>query len=78
MSTVTTTTAQSTASTGLAVPAATPAPAFAVRVRLGAGQADVSFDAVDPARDAALVQGWLAHPRSAFCTKTSRWPWSIA
>ncbi|WP_426308615.1 GNAT family N-acetyltransferase [Cellulosimicrobium sp. E-16] len=66
MSTVTTTTAQSTASTGLAVPAATPAPAFAVRVRLGAGQADVSVDAVDPARDAALVQGWLAHPRSAF------------
>ncbi|MCO7271822.1 GNAT family N-acetyltransferase [Cellulosimicrobium cellulans] len=40
--------------------------AFAVRVRLGSGHADVSFGAVDPARDAALVHGWLAHPRSVF------------
>lgn len=40
--------------------------AFAVRVRLGRDRADVSFEAVDPARDAALVHGWLAHPRSAF------------
>src|SRR5690606_235907 len=39
---------------------------FAVRVRLGAGHADLSLEPVDPVRDAALVQGWLAHPRSAF------------
>jgi siderophore synthetase component len=65
MSTVTTT-PSSAGPTGDRAPAATPDPAFAVRVRLGAGRADVSLDAVDPARDAALVQGWLAHPRSAF------------
>lgn len=41
-------------------------PGLAVRVRLGAGHADVSFEPVEPVRDAALVQGWLAHPRSAF------------
>jgi len=39
---------------------------FAVRARLGAGHADLSLEPVDPVRDAALVQGWLAHPRSAF------------
>ncbi|MFB7887075.1 GNAT family N-acetyltransferase [Cellulosimicrobium cellulans] len=66
MSTVTTTPPPSAVPTGDGAPAATPDPAFAVRVRLGAGRADVSLDAVDPARDAALVQGWLAHPRSAF------------
>ncbi|MFB8228522.1 GNAT family N-acetyltransferase [Cellulosimicrobium sp. NPDC055967] len=66
MSTVTTTPPSSAAPTGDRAPAATTDPAFAVRVRLGAGRADVSLDVVDPARDAALVQGWLAHPRSAF------------
>ncbi|UKJ64808.1 GNAT family N-acetyltransferase [Cellulosimicrobium cellulans] len=66
MSAVTTTPPSSAVPTGDRAPAATPDPAFAVRVRLGAGRADVSFDVVDPARDAALVQGWLAHPRSAF------------
>jgi len=63
MSTVTTP-PSSAVPTGDRAPA--PDPVFAVRVRLGAGRADVSFDAVDPARDAGLVQGWLAHPRSAF------------
>ncbi|MFF2266898.1 GNAT family N-acetyltransferase [Cellulosimicrobium cellulans] len=61
-----------TATTAAAAPSSAPATsaslgaAFAVRVRLGSGRADVSFEAVDPVRDAALVQGWLAHPRSAF------------
>ncbi|MCB7137480.1 GNAT family N-acetyltransferase [Cellulosimicrobium marinum] len=40
--------------------------AYALRVRLGARHADVTVEPVDPPRDAALVQGWLAHPRSAF------------
>lgn len=65
MSTVTTT-PSSVPRTGDRAPGATADPAFAVRVRLGAGHADVSVEVVDPARDAALVQGWLAHPRSAF------------
>ncbi|WP_454043883.1 GNAT family N-acetyltransferase [Cellulosimicrobium sp. Marseille-Q8652] len=43
-----------------------PVASFAVRVRCGEGRADVRVDPVDPARDAALVQGWLADPRSAF------------
>jgi len=43
-----------------------PTTPFRVRSRLGTGRADVSLEPVDPARDAALVQGWLAHPRSAF------------
>ncbi|WP_264030515.1 GNAT family N-acetyltransferase [Cellulosimicrobium sp. SH8] len=61
-----------TATTAAAAPSpapatsASPGAAFAVRVRLGSGRADVSFEAVDPVRDAARVQGWLAHPRSAF------------
>ncbi|MFJ1510348.1 GNAT family N-acetyltransferase [Cellulosimicrobium funkei] len=51
---------------GAAASGASPGAAFAVRVRLGDGRADVSLEPVDPVRDAALVQGWLAHPRSAF------------
>ncbi|PTU55964.1 siderophore synthetase [Sphaerisporangium cinnabarinum] len=51
---------------GAAAWGASPGAAFAVRVRLGDGRADVSLEPVDPVRDAALVQGWLAHPRSAF------------
>lgn len=65
MSTVTTTSSP-TGATAHPDPVPAPGPVFAVRVRLGAGRADVSFEAVDPARDAVLVQGWLAHPRSAF------------
>ncbi|WP_251151020.1 GNAT family N-acetyltransferase [Cellulosimicrobium sp. Marseille-Q4280] len=44
----------------------TTATTFAVRVRCGEGVADVRIEPVDPTRDAALVQGWLADPRSAF------------
>ncbi|MFD4992021.1 GNAT family N-acetyltransferase [Cellulosimicrobium cellulans] len=65
MSTVTTTSSAADPTVRLApVPAS--GPAFAVRVRLGAGRADVSFEPVDAGRDAALAQGWLADPRSAF------------
>ncbi|MBD5787445.1 GNAT family N-acetyltransferase [Cellulosimicrobium terreum] len=40
--------------------------AFVVRVRCGGTSVDVRIEPGDAARDAALVQGWLAHPRSAF------------
>ncbi|MGW9418244.1 GNAT family N-acetyltransferase [Cellulosimicrobium funkei] len=60
------TTASGAAASDDAAPSASPGAAFAVRVRLGDGRADVSFEPADPVRDAALVQGWLAHPRSAF------------
>lgn len=59
-------TASGAAASDDAASGASPGAAFAVRVRLGDGRADVSLEPVDPVRDAALVQGWLAHPRSAF------------
>ncbi|WP_175008527.1 GNAT family N-acetyltransferase [Cellulosimicrobium sp. TH-20] len=62
----TTTTARDVALPDAVASGASPGAAFTVRVPLGGGRADVSLEPVDPARDAALVQGWLAHPRSAF------------
>lgn len=59
-------TASGAAASGDAASGASPGAAFAVQVRLGDGRADVSLEPVDPVRDAALVHGWLAHPRSAF------------
>ncbi|MBD8077787.1 GNAT family N-acetyltransferase [Cellulosimicrobium arenosum] len=54
-----------TTETRSVVPTVEPVP-FAVRVRLGDARADVTVEPLDAVRDAALVQRWLAHPRSAF------------